>query len=92
MSEPTVALTGRIENWYVDVYGFPVLWGDVYEDTKGRFKDGTHIHTSQITEKQVGELTEGYVLVTLNSVYLLGKSLADHAFEQEEAEYVGEGQ
>lgn len=83
MSEPTVALTGRIENWYLDVYGFPFLWGQVYDDTKGRFKDGEHIHTSRITETQVSELQSGYVLETANSIYLLGRSLADKAFEED---------
>jgi len=91
MSEPTVVLTGRLENWCVDTYGLSTLWGRVYGDIHGRFLEGQRIHTSYIEGLDKMELDEGVVVSTLNSHYVLGKSLADYAYEQEEAEYVGEG-
>ncbi|HRP36187.1 MAG TPA: hypothetical protein PLS50_00070 [Candidatus Dojkabacteria bacterium] len=68
--------TGRLEDWVYDNL-FNCIWGFVYEDIHGRFKEGTWIHTSSL--KQTREATkkiplkEGDFVSTLNSVYLLGK-------------------
>jgi hypothetical protein len=92
MSEPTVVLTGRLENWYVDVFGRDVIWGSLYDDIHNRWPEGFHIHTSSVPGLDKLDLSSGMVVSTLNSHYLLGKSLAGTAYEKEEAEYVGEGQ
>jgi len=84
ISEPTVVLTGRLENWYVDVFGQDVIWGEIHDDIRGRWRDGHYVHTSSIPGLDKLELKEGAVIHTLNSVYLLGKSLADYAFERDE--------
>lgn len=55
-------ITATLKNWYF-VDG--VIFGDIYEDTKGRFKDGAHVRTSRILA-----ITDN-VAQTLNSVYKL---------------------
>lgn len=45
-----------------------VIWGYIYDDSKGRFADGTFIHTSKIVS------IDGDILKTRNSVYILEKS------------------
>jgi len=65
-------ITGRLENWaWDDVH--PVIWGFIYDDERGRFRDGTWIHTSLINKKKFKELKAGDTVETLNSSYLLGK-------------------
>ncbi len=59
---------GRLENWSYKE-GDLLVWGNVYDDTKGRFEDGSYIHTSQIVHLDI----EGGHVRTLNSLYLLGK-------------------
>jgi len=72
----TNEITGRLEAWCPDnIYG-RILWGTLYGDSKGRWKDGTRIHTSDImTPKE--EWKEGVVIQTRNSTYLLGKPIVD---------------
>jgi len=68
-------VTGRLENWHVSmpiVTGEVMIWGDVYEDIRNRFNDGTYIHTSGCESKKY---VEGDVVTTRNSTYLLGKKL-----------------
>lgn len=66
-------VTGRLEGWVVD-QTYPVVWGRIFGDTKGRFPDGTFIHTSVVTALYEGAtLVEGQIIETLNSAYLLGK-------------------
>ena len=51
-----------------------VIWGDIYGDKKGRFRDGTRIHTSGISHKSfpTTELKQGTTILTRNSIYQLG--------------------
>ena len=68
-------VTGRLEFWHVSVpaiTGEVMVWGDVYDDERGRFNNGTYIHTSGCENK---EYKEGDVVVTRNSTYLLGEKL-----------------
>lgn len=64
--------TARLENWVKDDT-HSVIWGFVYEDSKGRFRDGTWIHTSYIDADLFISAKEDDVVKTLNSSYLLGK-------------------
>ena len=67
-----VKVTGVLENWAVDQSTSKefVIWGHIYGDTNGRFKDGTMVHTSGIKNRKC---EEGDVVKTRNSTYLLGK-------------------
>lgn len=67
-------ITGRLENWYFDPI-FDIIWGNLYDDSKGRFYDGQWIHTSSIPKlKELRpKFRKGYKVRTLNSIYLLGK-------------------
>lgn len=65
-------ITGRLENWVWDGV-HSVIWGFIYDDEKGRFRDGTWIHTSLIDRTKFKELKSGNVVKTLNSSYLLGE-------------------
>jgi len=65
-------ITGLLENWYVvrvseDEF---IIQGEIWGDIKGRFPNGTFIHTSGILNRDVAE---GCVVETRNSVYKLGK-------------------
>ena len=63
--------TAKLENWIIQKYGDKeICWGNVYNDQKGRFKDGSLIRTS-IIEKR-----EGNIITTLNSSYELGTEMA----------------
>ncbi len=53
----------RIENW---VKVGNVIYGEIFEDSKGRFKDGDGIVTSKLVS------VDGDVAKTLNSTYKLG--------------------
>jgi len=69
-----IDITGRIENWtrvQVTAKEF-VIYGNLYEDSKERFEDGTPIKTSGIKNTA---LKEGDVVTTRNSKYLLGQEL-----------------
>lgn len=64
-------VVGTLDGWAYDPrYG--CVWGYVYGDTKGRFSDGTLIHTSSVAANQA-PLQQGGLLKTRNSVYRLGK-------------------
>lgn len=65
-------VTGRLENWFWDEK-HNIVWGDLYEDTRGRWREGQHIHTSWVQSHIEGQAREGDVIETLNSTYLLGK-------------------
>lgn len=58
----------RLENWVL-FYG--KINGDIYDDTKNRFVDGTNVTTSTINNCEI--IAEGQIIETRNSVYLLGK-------------------
>ena len=71
---PEIQITGRLENWFYDPHNH-VFWGNIEGDTKGRFYDGAHIHTSHLMchKEAARTMTEGNIIVTRNSTYLLGK-------------------
>jgi hypothetical protein len=57
-----------IKGWTIHgAKGVTLIWGDIYNDTKGRFADGTHIHTSPIKSVDFEEK----VVHTKNSTYNL---------------------
>lgn len=57
-----------IKNAFITDYnGITVARGDIYEDSKGRFADGTFIRTSYI----VNGPDENNIICTRNSVYKL---------------------
>ena len=62
-------VTGRLENWWYDSLNH-VFWGNIYEDVRGRWHDGQHIHTSMCHNP---DAKEGDIIKTRNSRYLLGK-------------------
>lgn len=65
-------ITGRLEGWHKDPV-FNIIWGHIFDDVRGRFVNGTLIHTSSLNSKP--PFKEGSVVKTLNSKYLLGKPL-----------------
>lgn len=58
--------TALLYNWHR--FGQKII-GEIYGDTKGRFKDGELIRTSTV------ERFDGDLVFTRNSVYKLGKEL-----------------
>lgn len=58
----------RLENWYID-FTSQTAYGNVYNDEKGLFLDGTSIRTSLIS---IFDCVDG-IVKTRNSVYQLGK-------------------
>ena len=63
-------ITGRLENWYVDLRGSTmIIWGQLYDDVRKRWRDGEYVHTSSA---EIKEVKEGDIVHTRNSVYLLG--------------------
>lgn len=61
-------ITGNLENWYVVNYPKgSVFMGCIYNDSKGRFVDGTEIYTSKVLKVKDG------LAYTRNSIYKLGK-------------------
>ena len=68
-------VTGTLEHWwYDDLYN--CVWGHIDEDVKGRFPNGTLIHTSDIPkfkESRVCDAKQGDYICTRNSIYRLGK-------------------
>ena len=65
-------ITGRLENWEIDP-SLSIIWGHCYDDVRGRWEDGTWIHTSHVDKLYEMDLKEGDKIVTRNSTYLLGK-------------------
>lgn len=61
--------TNYLRNWRVShrFDGAVIIWGEVYNDIKGRFADGTEIHTSRVLK---ADFVNG-VVETKNSVYHL---------------------
>lgn len=57
-----------LEDWCLAYDG---LEGRVYEDRKGRFRDGSRIITSQLLDAET-EPVEGDIVRTMNSAYKLG--------------------
>lgn len=57
----------KLENYFI---AGNMAWGEVYNDGKGRFADGTHIRTSLIQE--IYEEDGKTFAKTMNSVYELG--------------------
>lgn len=57
-----------IKGWKWDQLYADSIGGYIYEDKKGRFGDGTFIHTSIVKE-----ITEDGYAITLNSTYKLEK-------------------
>lgn len=58
----------RIENW---VRVGDVIYGEIYEDSKGRFADGDGIVTSRIIS------TDNDTVQTVNTLYKLGTPYRD---------------
>lgn len=75
----------KLNNWSVQfVDGDEVLlWGEVEGDKRGRWADGTVMHTSGI---KIREFKEGDIVTTRNSKYLLGAELVVPANLSEESE------
>lgn len=49
-----------------------IIWGQVFDDVRGRWNDGSRIHTSSVQEIIAHPTKSGYkVARTLNSYYLL---------------------
>lgn len=69
-------LTGKLNNWspQYNWIGELILWGDLEGDSKGRWIDGTRIHTSPLSDPRK-DLCEGMTVETKYSLYLLGKPL-----------------
>lgn len=72
--------TGVLEDWWVQHVASLdefIIWGSLYFDEKGRFFDGTLIHTSGIAKAVYDPdyLREGHTVKTRNSTYRLGKKL-----------------
>lgn len=65
----------RLENWviFLNWRGDKICTGTVYDDSKGRFEDGTEIFTSPVQAKtcEIGSGKES--ITTLNTTYELGK-------------------
>lgn len=73
----------RLENWSVISTGNEFqapelrakqLYGVIYDDEKGRFKDGTKIRTSTLVELSI----ENNYAKTLNTQYALGEPSKDY--------------
>lgn len=69
--DPNQEITGHIEQWYKDPY-FKIIWGNVENDIRGRFADGTFFRTSIIVEEITDEDGILRAIRTLNSFYTLG--------------------
>lgn len=68
-------ITATLENWFVDPI-FRVIWGDIQDDVRHRWRNGTRIHTSSIPDFGKKKFRRGMVVQTLNSHYKLGKPAA----------------
>ena len=60
-----------LEDWQVVRFTTSQLWGKIYGDEAGRFKDGDEVTTSSL--KTTGPYVEGNIVETRNTRYLLGK-------------------
>lgn len=68
---PRPEITGRLENWSYDEF-YNVIWGEIHNDARKRFADGTKIHTSSIPGGRDLLYQKGSIVKTLNSQYELG--------------------
>lgn len=65
-------ITAVLRNWAKHHFqGFDYIAGEVYDDTKGRFPDGSCIRTSYLTK--IRDEGDHYIFVTKNSVYRANK-------------------
>jgi len=65
-------ITAELRNWRRSHMGtFTILWGNVFGDTKGRFYDGTWIHTSIV--RTIENKSDRLIVYTENSIYLCMK-------------------
>jgi hypothetical protein len=72
--------TAKLDNWRVEeltTLPYFVIWGNVYEDERERFRDGLYMHTSGIPITELSCLRKGYVVTTRNSTYELGEPYVD---------------
>lgn len=71
-------VTGTLENWTYTIgpRGGYLFSGYLYNDSKNRWEDGTPIMTSLVRDVSV-DYTEGSIVQTRNSTYLLGKRMGD---------------
>lgn len=61
-------VTNYLKNWRIEKFRDSIIiFGEIYNDIKKRFVDGTEIHTSKILK---ADFVNG-VVETLNSVYHL---------------------
>ena len=60
-----------LKNWKIEPYwdGNIVIYGEIYNDTKKRFADGSHIRTSRVEKIDFGL----GIVETKNSIYNLEK-------------------
>ena len=59
-------VTAELRNWVRDQRSAGlIIWGHIYNDTRGRFPDGRWVHTSAVAR------IEGDRAITLNSIYKL---------------------
>ena len=63
-------ITGKLENWRMG--DFNRMHGEIWDDDKHRFHQGQRIRTSLVISPDDG-FTEGIIIKTKNSTYLLGK-------------------
>lgn len=69
-------VTGTLERYHSAQYGpHTIYWGNIHGDKKGRFRDGTFIHTSNVLE-EFDCMGDRYIQ-TLNSLYKLGEPLKE---------------
>lgn len=64
----SLPIKAELRNWQVQTFpgkDYIAIWGHVYDDVTGRFRDGEWIRTSMIAK------IEGGIAVTLNSAYRL---------------------
>jgi hypothetical protein len=66
--------TAILENWHkVDVMdGEFIIYGQIFNDTRGRWPNGTPIHTSGIKNRKC---KKDDIVITRNSTYKLGNEL-----------------
>lgn len=72
-------ITGTLENWRYSTLD-NIVWGNIDYDVKGRFPDGTYIHTSYLPKYENWEpfdCKQGDLIYTRNSIYRLGKPAND---------------
>jgi hypothetical protein len=79
--------TARLENWGVTDKGH--VFGNVYDDKKGRFEDGKFIKTTPShvdVDMELGDLEPGSLVSTKTSIYILGEKFVPPEETEGEAE------